>query len=271
MKRAAYSLPPVPCANFAETNTAPVVFMTGTEYWHESVFCANSLLKVAEPKPRLSFISDGSLSAKHARELARLFPGATIISTDEVSQRVESQFPADQFPLIRFYRRHKPIMRKLLDVFIMRNEAQLLLDSDMLFFSNPRDLLDWTEHPQGCLGMIDVKSAYGYSRPLMEELAGNSIPEKINIGVFGMTGSDIDWISIEHWIKQLTETEGLHYNLCQCLSAMLYAQGSHHLLDSENYLILPDREESQKPTAAMHHYVAESKQWYRRFAWRQFL
>ena len=84
----------------------------------------------------------------------------------------------------------------------------------------------------------------------------------------GLAGRDLDWDEIENWIRVLTETEGLKYNLCQALAALLFARAPHRILDASAYRLLPDRAEALVPTAVMHHYVAESKQWYRRHAWR---
>jgi hypothetical protein len=119
------------------------------------------------------------------------------------------------------------------------------------------------------LAMRDVKEAYGYSPELMRSLAGAPLPSAINIGVYGMIGRELDWPLIESWIRTLTETEGLQYNLCQGLSALLFARAHHTILDAREYLVLPDHAEILQPSVTMHHYVAESKHGYRQHAWRR--
>lgn len=268
MRRTAPRLP-VEMRRPVEPAAPPVVFLTGARYWHETLFCVRSLfLRLPAPLP-LRIVSDGTLDDTRVALFRRLLPHAQIVPGAEVEHRLAATFPADQFPLIRFYREQKPILRKLTDVFALSSEPQLLLDSDMLFHARPDALLDWLAAPRRLLAMRDIKNAYGYSPSLLRELAGAPIPSEVNIGVFGLAGRDLDWALIERWIRILTETEGLRYNLCQGLAALLFARSPHAILDARDYRLLPDREETLRPTAIMHHYVAESKQWYRRHAWRR--
>lgn len=267
MRRAAPRLP-VENRPPADPSGTPVVFLTGARYWHETLFCARSLFLRLPAPPPLRIVSDGSLDAARTALFRRLLPHAEIVPTEEVERRLAAAFPAERFPLIRFYREQKPIIRKLTDIFALSPGPQLLLDSDMLFHARPDALLDWLASPRGLLAMRDIKDAYGYSPALLRRLAGAPIPSEVNIGVFGLAGRDLDWDVIESWIRTLTETEGLKYNLCQGLSALLFARAPHTILDARDYLLLPGREETLRPTAVMHHYVAESKEWYRRHAWR---
>lgn len=269
MRHAAANLP-IETRRPKSDPSAALVFLTGSKYWHETLFCIRSLLRVLPDPPPIRIISDGSLSDRLIAIYKRQLPHSEIITTAEVEASIDTNLPRDRFPMIRFYRDHKPIIRKLTDVFSITKEPQLLLDSDMLFYSPPHELMAWLKEPREFIAMRDIKDAYGYSLDLMQSLTGAPIPSEVNIGVFGLSGREIDWDEIEHWIRVLTETEGLKYNLCQALSAMLYAKHAHTILDPDTYLLLPGRSETLQPTAIMHHYVAESKQWYRRYAWRHY-
>ncbi len=267
MRRAAPRLP-VETRQPRRDLAATVVFLTGERYWHETLFCARSLLRLLPSPPPIRVLGDGTLSARRAALLRRLLPGAEIVDDAEIEARIPARLPPSRYPLIHYYRQQKPIVRKLTDVFSLCDAPQLLLDSDMLFFRPPAEMIDWLAAPSGLLAMRDIKDAYGYSPALLRSLAGAPIPSAVNIGVFGLAGRDLDWDEIEGWIRVLTETEGLKYNLCQALAALLFARAPHRILDASDYRLLPDRAESRAPTAVMHHYVAESKQWYRRHAWR---
>lgn len=270
MRRAAPRIPVETRAPISLSGT-PIVFLTGARYWHETLFCIRSLLLQLPSPPPIRIVSDGTLGSAHVSLFRRILPHAKIITTAEVEKHLADVFPVDRFPLIRFYREQKPIIRKLTDVFALSPGPQLLLDSDMLFFQRPDALLAWLDTPRGMLAMRDVKEAYGYSPALMQSLAGAPLPSAINIGVYGMSGHELDWPLIESWIRTLTETEGLQYNLCQGLSALLFARSPHSILDAREYLVLPDRNEILHPSAIMHHYVAESKHGYRHHAWRRFI
>ena len=261
---------PIEIRSPATPRATPIVFLTGHRYWHETLFCASSLLRTLSTPPPVRIISDGTLSSRQAAHFRHVLPHAKIISTEEVEQHIQRAFPSERFPLIRFYREQKPILRKLIDVFSISQDPQLLIDSDMLFFRRPDAVLGWLDHPREFLAMRDIKEAYGYSPLLLHELAGAPIPFAINIGFFGLAGRYLNWDNIERWIRILTESEGLKYNLCQGLGALLFAQSPHEILNAKEYIVCPSREETLHPTVVLHHYVAESKQWYRRHAWRRF-
>lgn len=248
-----------------------MVFLTGAHCWWETAFCAHSLAHHLRAIPELVFISDGTLRAAEAAVLRRLFPAAEVITPAAVEADLRVRLDPREYPLIWYYRAHKPILRKLTDVFGRADRWQLLLDSDMLFFREPRALADWLREPREFIGMRDVATAYGYSLPRLESLAGAPLPDRLNIGVFGLAGARIDWRLVEGAMRTLLEQEGLQYNLCQGLAAILYARHAHRILPAADYLVLPAATEVDQPTAVMHHYVAGSKPTYRRHAWRRYL
>jgi hypothetical protein len=102
----------------------------------------------------------------------------------------------------------------------------------------------------------------------MMELAGAPIPERLNVGVCGLRSDTIDWDRLEEWCRDLLEREGSHYLQEQALTAMMLAGGPRIAAPAEQYVVRPGRSETQRPTAALHHYVAESKALYFRFGWR---
>jgi hypothetical protein len=138
----------------------------------------------------------------------------------------------------------------------------------MLFFREPTFLLDWLRSPGVPCHMLDVASCYGYSEALMERLAGAPIPGRLNVGVCGLRGEDVDWDRLEAWCRTLIEQEGPHYLQEQALTAMLLAGRPCAVAPAADYVALPGRAEVERPAAVMHHYVAESKAWYFRFGWR---
>jgi len=62
--------------------------------------------------------------------------------------------------------------------------------------------------------------------------------------------------------------EGMHYLMEQAIVAMLTAGKHCANAPAQTYIVAPNRAETERPTAALHHYTAESKAWYYRFAWR---
>ena len=143
---------------------------------------------------------------------------------------------------------------------------KLVLDSDLLFFKRPDSLLGWLEEPAHPIAMRDCQESYGHPRKWLESIAGASLPECINVGICGFDSSTLDWNRIEHWLRALEE-RGTSYYDEQALLAMILATGPHSILPRQ-YVCLPSAEEIKRPTATLHHYVAQAKHRYFRDAWR---
>jgi hypothetical protein len=119
------------------------------------------------------------------------------------------------------------------------------------------------------LHAVDCTESYGYSRSLMERLAGAPIPPLVNVGLCGLRGETLDWTELEAWCAELITRERTNYYLEQALVAMLVAGQSCAVVPAADYITMPGKAEVLEPSAVMHHYVAESKRWYFRHAWRQ--
>jgi hypothetical protein len=197
-------------------------------------------------------------------------PGVRIHPFSELRADLDLNFPADRFPSLRERWLNYPNLRKLMDVHAGSAGWKLVIDSDLLFFRRPGLLLDWLAAPPGPLHAVDCVESYGYSRGLMERLAGAPIPPLVNVGLCGLKSDDLDWIEIERWCAELIAREKTHYVLEQALVAMLVARrGPCVVAPAADYVTMPTRAEALAPTAVMHHYVAESKRWYFRHGWRR--
>jgi hypothetical protein len=118
-----------------------------------------------------------------------------------------------------------------------------------------------------CL-MTDCVQSYGYSRPLMEELAGAPIPPMLNVGICGLRSETLDWEELETWCRILVEREGTSYYLEQALVAMLAARYAPTVMDRATYITFPHHRQVQQGGGILQHYVADSKPWYFGEAWR---
>ena len=145
------------------------------------------------------------------------------VSRSEIERELDRHLPKARFPELRARRLTYPHLRKLTDIHCWRRGWTLVLDSDMLFFREPRFLLDWLAAPASACHMLDALPAYGYSARLMEELAGHPIPPLVNVGFCGLRSDAIDWDELERWCKELVAREGMSYFLEQAITAMLVA------------------------------------------------
>jgi hypothetical protein len=267
MEAAASKIPP---GEPARECSPEIYFLTGAKFWYQTAFCAYSLMCATRYPFRIVLVDDGTLTAHQARSLLRIFPGSHMQGPIHTERCLDTHLPTQRFPMLRHRRLVYPHLRKLTDVHVGSAGWKLVLDSDMLFFYEPLALLDWLHAPDRPCHMIDLEDAYGYSRALMTELAGVPIPKRVNVGVCGLRSDMIDWERVEHWCRSLTEREGTHYLLEQALVAMLIADQPCVSLPTDRYVVRPSRAETEAPTAALHHYVAEAKSWYFRFGWQSF-
>jgi len=265
MIAAASTLPPVarPPADAPE-----ICFLTGKKFWYQTAFCAWSLQRVADRPLRMAFYDDGSFDSALATEARRIFPDCTIVTAAAAGTTLDRTLPTVRFPALRGQRLTYLHLRKLTDFHGGRHGWRAVLDSDMLFFRRPDALLAWLETPDRPIHMVDVANAYGYPDAALQALVTAPLPAKINVGICGLRSDALDWPLIEKWCAQLLWEHGTSYYLEQALIALILAGQDRFCLDAHDYRLLPDDAECRRPTAVLHHYVAESKRGYFRQAWR---
>jgi hypothetical protein len=250
------------------TGSPEVHFLTGARFWDQTAWCLYTLQAQAGMNFPTVFHDDGSADTAVRGRLDRLFPQARWQSEAEASADLGRFLPAARYPTLHGRWRVYPNIRKLLDVHAGRRGWRLVLDSDMLFFRRPDFLLHWLRQPDRPLYMVDVQDSYGYSRELLESLAGTPVPFRLNVGICGLCSDAIDWDRLEGWCRRLQETAGTSYYLDQALIAILCSVQRCAVAPAEDYVVLPSEAECREPRAVLHHYVAGSKRGYFRHAWK---
>jgi len=268
MEAAAHTLPPLP-----PTAGTPLSLhiLTGRRFWYQTAFCLWTFARQTRRPLAPVIYDDGSLAPEHREPLARLFPAVRFVACPDTLARLDQHLPAARFPTLRERWLNYPNLRKLIDPHVGATGWKLVLDSDLLFFRRPDALIAWLDAPNAPLHAVDCESSYGYSRPLMNELAGTPVADLVNVGLTGLNSSRIDWERIEFWCCRLIERERTNYFLEQALVAMLVAGRSCAIMPAKDYVTLPRLPETRDCRAVMHHYVAASKRWYFQHNWRRTL
>lgn len=260
----------LPTLHVAESGAKlEIHFLTGKKYWYQTLFCAWSMQVNCPSRVTPVIYDDGSLTKENEDYISRAIPWARFVWISETEALLDATLPADRFPELRGRRLVYPHLRKLTDIHCSRRGWTLVLDSDMLFFREPRLVLEWLAAPGKVLHMLDAEPAYGYSDAVMTELAGAPIPELLNVGFCGLKSDAIDWEKLEYWCAAMVEREGTHYFLEQALTAMLAAKEERLAAPADDYVVMPSLQEGKAPTAVLHHYVAHSKRSYFQHAWRE--
>ena len=265
MERAAERLRPLP----APAADAPeIYYLSGHRFAYQTAFCAGSFGRHAGQAMRVVVVDDGTLTDTQIQLLHRFLPGLRLIGQAEVMDSLETRLPVRKYPELRRRRLVYPHLRKLTDIHALGESWKLVLDSDMLFHNKPNFLIQWLTAPERPCHMVDRADAYGYSLHLLHRLSGGKLAHRVNVGVCGLNSGAIDWDKLEYWCRQMIACEGTHYLMEQALVAMSIAGKQCAVAPADQYVVAPSREEAERPTAVLHHYTAESKAWYFRFAWR---
>ncbi|WP_439697061.1 hypothetical protein ACFGVS_00865 [Mucilaginibacter sp. AW1-7] len=268
MEKAAVHLPPVHTA----ADGLPVYFLTGKKYLYQTLFCIASLTRHSTENFHFILVDDGTFDAPLIGLVNRQLPGATIITRDIVEHNLERHLPESRYPCLRNKRAEYPHIKKLTDIHTLPGRSwKLVIDSDMLFQDEPAAMISWLKKPDMPIHMKDCQESYGYSRGLMEQLAGAKIPPLLNVGIIGLNSAQVNWDKLETWVSILEEKEGKTYYLEQALSAMLVGTCPAVLLPADRYIVNPGTGEILNGTGILHHYVDLSKKGYFNLAWRRFI
>lgn len=248
----------------------PVRFMTGDAYWYQTLFCFLSLQLHSERRVDVLCYDDGNLSEDTKSTIQRIIPWAQIFKAEETDDQIDRRMPRSRYPSLRARRDVYPHLRKLTDIHSEKGFS-LVLDSDMLFFRRPNELLNWMADPRGVLHLEDVERSYGYSDALLASLSRGRLPEKMNVGLYGIPSDLVDFDYLESCCAALIEAEGPNYLQEQALTALAVSSSERKILPSKDYRVKPDLAEGKQPTAVLHHYVAHSKRSYFQHGWRHVL
>ncbi len=267
MIRASYWLPEI----VSHQDGLPIYFLTGKNYLYQTLFCAKSLVNTSQEKFKFILVDDGSFDDQLIERASKQMPGVEIITKDIIRQNVENTLPEEKFPYLHWKRKVYPHIKKLTDVHTLSNNPyKLVLDSDMLFWDEPKEIINWLQNPQGCIHMVDSKESYGYDRKVMQLLSGKKISSLVNVGAIGCKSSIINWQDLERWAKHLEMNYGASYFLEQALSAMIIAEQQQTILDKDDYIVNPLNTITRDLRInKLHHYVDLSKKFYFEKAWKK--
>ncbi len=270
MRRAARRLPDLPDRGRLPL-PVPVSFLTGTRLVHQTLFCAHSLARHAIP-PALEFISDGSLR----REDEFALPGVSVRRGEAVEAAVAAALPPARFPELSALRRSFVLLRKLTDTMAGRSGYRLLLDSDMLFWLPPTELIARAAAGEPFF-LADIgEEGYSASRAELNRRFGVEVAPGVNSGLVGLFADRIDWDLLERACGFLRSGPGDQRLLEQTLWAIALGAQSARPLDAANYRVVIDPPACAAairadPPPVLLHYAWRARLVYEASEWRRYL
>lgn len=214
-----------------------------------AVASAKSFVWACQQFFKFTFHDDGSLTEQDKELLLKNFPGAKLIDYKTSLQKAADTFGEDSE--IYKMRLKGVMMLKLIDIRLFSDQPKaILLDSDIAFFEYPAALLDAVKdlnHPS--VFNKDIDTAYMTDKPLLDEMCGKELPERINAGLSVLNTSAIDFLQLEQWLKELKHRNVniIMHRIEQSLVAMLCTrseQGIAHLPTSYDVSFFKDVHES---------------------------
>jgi hypothetical protein len=166
---------------------------------------------------------DGTLTQHQKEYLRKNFPKSEIIDYDRSLNLARDTFGENSE--IYKMRKRGVLMLKLLDIKLFSKKQKIIvLDSDILFFKKPVELLDAaTRFDVPSLFNKDVLPSLMAPKEVLEGICSQKIPERINSGLSVVYRDAIDFELIEKWLKELNDrkVDFIMHRIEQSLITML--------------------------------------------------
>jgi hypothetical protein len=205
--------PPISCSPSSHLKVATLVSSKDVEML---VWALKSLFYFSKRDWDL-WIIDGGLTSRDESVLLHHFPNARIFFERDLVNRFANDL--DDFPLLKGLRFKNPLAKKIVDApRLLGGRKFLLLDSDVLFFRAPVELVDLLENPAQQFAFC------------VDQLG-------INSGVAVIPGTKINFAELERLLVSMTEEKRAGWQVEQDLYALL--SKSHFQRLPESYAIEP--------------------------------
>jgi hypothetical protein len=205
--------PPIPCSPSSHLKVATLVSSKDIEML---IWALKSLFYYSKRDWDLLII-DGGLTSSDETVLLHHFPNARIFFERDLVKHLADDL--DDFPLLKGLRFKNPLAKKIVDApKLLGGQKFLLLDSDVLFFRTPVELVDLLENPAQQFAFC------------VDQLG-------INSGVAVIPGARISFPELEGLLVSMTEEKRAGWQVEQDLYALL--SKTHFQRLPESYAIEP--------------------------------
>lgn len=165
------------------------------------LWCLKTFFHYSGRKCNVVLHDDGSLSADAYGHLQRHLPGVTIVTKPQADDRMRDLMAP--YPASRAFRDRLPLARRLFDVPVYATrERFMILDSDVLFFAKPEEMLESIDHGRLCF-MSDYQDGYVYPRAEIATRYGVEIVPTFNTGICVLAKDIFDSDFIENYCRGL--------------------------------------------------------------------
>jgi hypothetical protein len=268
MKKAALKLPPV---NLSTDKILEVSFLTGAKYWHQTIFCAYTLAGYLNGRVGIKLYSDGTLTDEHIGFVKKVLPGVEALSEKQVAEHLDRVLPHNKFPTLRHLRNWHPFFRRLIDIHTAPSWT-IHLDSDMIFFSKPDQILEAYQRKTAVYMKEQLANSYFVdSEDVLRDKYGINCIKSVNGGIIAYDNNRVDYADLEEKAKLLLlqyPNAGPAQVEQTLMSYVLYHQASE-ALDERKYTIFYDGRPDLSGPQIVRHYIFKAKLPYFTTEWKK--
>ncbi|HEY9698669.1 MAG TPA: hypothetical protein V6D10_15510 [Trichocoleus sp.] len=213
--------------------TCEIHVLTYEKDWLNLIWALKTFYYYSNRHYALCIHDDGTLTADNRATLQHHFPDARIIDRENADRRVLASLK--NYPRCLEFRKTNHLSPKVFDFReYLESERMLLLDSDVLFFSEPTALLQRIEDPDYQLNTVngDVASAYTIEPEVVKAKLGFDVLDRFNsgLGLIHKQSMRLDWI--EEFLG-LPDILGHFWRIEQTLYALFSSRYGAELLPRE--------------------------------------
>jgi hypothetical protein len=231
--------------------------LTGRDRFPMAFWMMGSLISTRQSIPHFVLHDDGSLGETEEHLVGELLPNSRIVKSTDADKEVNALLRG--YPLLAGYRENHVFGKRLTDfLFYCQHEYLVSIDTDILFFQNPRSFFrDNGYGGKKSIFMKDVKNSSLVSAEHFEDRYGSPLASSVNAGMFSMPAKILQWTEMENIISDfhlLSIPRGEWFVEQTILAALATLHGGVELLPETYELTLGG---SAANDAVARHYVGQ--------------
>jgi len=200
--------------------SVPIHVLTGEKDWQLCAWMLASFFHYTEHTWSVAIHDDGTLTEQIRRELASLFKNARIIPRAQADATLDAALKP--LPFAYEYRGMHPLALKIFDMpYYCEAPRFLMLDSDVLFFNHPREIMDWVGNgAKECWFNEDIAEGSLVSEKESLEDLGVKLWPRVNSGIALITKEAIDFEFCDRVLGETSVLKGHMWRVEQTLFAL---------------------------------------------------
>lgn len=245
-------------ADWPLESSVEVHLLTSRRDWLCAAWTLASLVHFTGRRWPIVIHDDGTLPQEARQAYTSMFGHLRIVSRPDADREIDARL-AD-YPRCLAYRRSHPLALKLFDCPLLAQTPRLvLLDSDVLFFRRPEEVLSWVDRGQAeSFFNPDFQDAYTISREAAQQRWGVTLWPQVNTGLSLLPREVLNLERCENWLgdESITDLKEIAWREQTLLALSASRLGKGGLLP-ESYEVSFNPEMANN--AVSRHYVGDMR------------